>query len=197
MPNYRGGAGHGDAFAAAARGDMGGAEWQDVMTAVDVAVEKGIADPDRLGIGGWSQGGFLTAWAVTHTDRFKAAVVGAGPTDWGAMAALSDLPTFEATLGGDTPWDGPGPHRAAERSPISYACHRTTPLLILHGQQDERVPAGQATAFHRALRAQHAPLEMVTYPREPHAISERTHQADVLRRVRDWYDQWLRPHTAS
>ena len=193
MPNYRGGVGHGDAFAAAARGDMGGREWQDVMTAVDAAVERGIADPDRLGIGGWSQGGFLTAWAVTQTDRFKAAVMGAGPTDWGAMAGLSDLPTFEAALGGDTPWDGPGPHRAVERSPISYASNRTTPLLILHGQQDERVPVGQACAFHRALRSQPAPLQMVTYPREPHGISERAHQIDLLRRVRDWYLRWIPP----
>ncbi|MGH3503039.1 MAG: prolyl oligopeptidase family serine peptidase [Nocardioidaceae bacterium] len=193
MPNYRGGAGHGEAFAASARGDMGGAEWADVMAAVDTAVERGIADPDRLGIGGWSQGGFLTAWAVTHTDRFKAAVMGAGPTDWGAMAGLSDLPTFEGALGGDAPWDGPGPHRAAERSPISYAANRTTPLLILHGKQDERVPLGQATAFHRAMRSQPAPLEMVTYPREPHGISEKAHQVDLLRRVRDWYDRWLQP----
>ncbi len=193
MPNYRGGAGHGDAFAAAARGDMGGAEWGDVLSAVDAAVERGIADPDRLGIGGWSQGGFLTAWAVTQTDRFKAAVVGAGPTDWGAMAAQSDLPTFERALGGDTPWDGPGPHQAVARSPISYAANRRTPLLILHGQQDLRVPVAQATAFHRALRHQSVPLEMVTYPREPHGISERAHQVDLLRRVRAWYDRWLSP----
>lgn len=191
MPNYRGGAGRGEAFAAAARADMGGAEWADIMAAVDTAVERGVADPDRLGIGGWSQGGFLTAWAVTQTDRFRAAVMGAGPTDWGAMAELSDVPTFEGTLGGDTPWDGPGPHHAAARSPISYAGRRRTPLLILHGQQDVRVPVGQATAFHRAMRGQPAALEMVTYPREPHGVSERAHQIDLLRRVREWYDRWL------
>ncbi|MGH3503238.1 MAG: alpha/beta hydrolase family protein, partial [Nocardioidaceae bacterium] len=109
------------------------------------------------------------------------------------MAGLSDLPTFEGALGGDAPWDGPGPHRAAERSPISYAANRTTPLLILHGQKDVRVPLGQATAFHRAMHSQPAPLEMVTYPREPHGISEKAHQVDLLGRVRDWYDRWLQP----
>lgn len=140
MPNYRGGFGHGEEFAASVRGDMGGAEWRDVLAAVDAAVERGIADPDRLGVGGWSQGGFLTAWAVTRTDRFKAGVMGAGVSDWGAMALMSDVPSFEATLAGDSPWDHPGPHRGAERSPMSYSSRRATPLFILHGQNDERVP---------------------------------------------------------
>ncbi|HWM72224.1 MAG TPA: S9 family peptidase [Nocardioides sp.] len=193
MPNYRGGAGHGDAVARAVRGDVGGAEWGDVLAAVDAAVDRGIADPDRLGIGGWSQGGFLTAWAVTQCDRFKAGVMGAGVSDWGAMAAQSDMPTFEAVLGGDTPWDGPGPHRGAERSPISYARQCRTPLLILHGKEDARVPVSQATAFHRALRSrpEPTPVELVLYPREPHGISELRHQVDLLRRVRAFFGLYL------
>lgn len=192
LPNYRGGAGHGNAFATAVRGDMGGAEWGDVLTIVDAAVEAGIADPDRLGIGGWSQGGFLTAWAVTATDRFKAGVMGAGVSDWGMLAATSDMPTFEAALGGDSRWDGPGPHVADAHSPISYTARRTTPLLILHGAEDERVPLSQATAFHRALRGQDAPVQMVTYPREPHGIRERRHQVDLQHRVVDWFDSYVR-----
>ena len=191
MPNYRGGYGHGNAFATAARGGMGTVEWDDVMAATDAAVERGIADPDRLGIGGWSQGGFLTAWAVTQTDRFAAAVMGAGVSDWNLMAETSDLPTFEAAIGGSVPWDGPGPHHAAVGSPISYASRRTTPLLILHGEKDARVPHSQAVAFHRAVRDQDAPVELVTYPREPHGIGERRHQEDVMRRVREWFDRWL------
>lgn len=190
-PNYRGGLGHGDEFAALAEGDMGGAEFSDVLAAVDAAVERGIADPDRLGIGGWSQGGFLTAWAVTQTDRFGAAVMGAGVSDWNMMALTSDLPTFEGQLGGSLPWDGPGPHRAVERSPISYAAQCTTPLLILHGQQDERVPVSQAIGFHRALRDRDVPVELVTYPREPHGIKERRHQEDLMRRVLEFFDRWL------
>ena len=191
LPNYRGGVGHGNDFAAAARAGMGTVEWDDVMAATDAVVERGIADPARLGIGGWSQGGFLTAWAVTQTDRFAAAVMGAGVSDWGMMAATSDMETFEAQLAGDTPWDGPGPHHYAKGSPISYASRRTTPLLILHGADDSRVPASQAVAFHRALRDQDAPVELVTYPREPHGIAERRHQEDLMRRVREWFDRWL------
>lgn len=193
MPNCRGGMGHGNTFATAARGNVGGADYYDLMAAVDAAVARGIADPERLGIGGWSQGGFMTAWAITQTHRFKAGVMGAGVSDWNMMTMTSDLPTFEAALGGDRPWDGPGPHNAARLSPISYAKSAATPLLILHGKEDARVPVSQAIGFSRALREQNVPVQLVTYPREPHGVRERTHQRDILRRVRAWHDQWLKP----
>ncbi len=192
MPNPRGGFGHGERFAAAARANVGGADYGDILAAVDAAVERRIADPQQLGIGGWSQGGFMSAWAVTQTRRFKAAIVGAGPTDWGLMAATSDLPAFERSLGGSVPWDGVGPHRHAQLSPLSFARAVTTPVLILHGQNDARVPLNQAISFHRALRDIGAPAELVVYPREPHGINERAHQIDLLKRVRAWYDRWLR-----
>jgi dipeptidyl aminopeptidase/acylaminoacyl peptidase len=193
LPNYRGGYGHGNAFATSVRGDMGGAEWGDVMSIVDAAVSAGIADPERLGIGGWSQGGFLTAWAVTATNRFKVAIMGAGVSDWGMLAATSDMPAFEASLGGDNRWDGPGPHHADAHSPISFAARRATPLLILHGAEDKRVPFSQASAFHRAVAGQPAAVELVSYPREPHGIRERRHQIDLQVRVLDWFERYLRP----
>ncbi|MDQ2787043.1 MAG: S9 family peptidase [Chloroflexota bacterium] len=193
MPNCRGGMGHGNTFATAARGDVGGADYRDIMAAVDAAIARGIADPERLGIGGWSQGGFMTAWAITQTHRFKAGVMGAGIADWNMMTMTSDLPTFEAALGGDRPWDGPGPHNAARLSPISYAKNAITPLLMLHGKNDARVPLTQAIGFARALREHDVPVQFVTYPREPHGVRERAHQRDILRRVRAWYDQWLKP----
>jgi dipeptidyl aminopeptidase/acylaminoacyl peptidase len=192
MPNPRGGLGHGEQFAAAARGDVGGADYGDVIAAVDAAVERGVADSDRLGIGGWSQGGFMTAWAVTQTDRFKAGIMGAGVSDWGMMVMTSDLPDFERELGGSAPWEGLGPHQHAKLSPISFAHQVKTPVLILHGENDARVPLSQAVGFHRALREHQVPTEFVIYPREPHSISERAHQIDLLRRVRSWYDRWLR-----
>jgi dipeptidyl aminopeptidase/acylaminoacyl peptidase len=167
-------------------------DFQDVMAMVDSAIDRGIADPERLGIGGWSQGGFMTAWAVTQTNRFRAGVMGAGVSDWNMMTMTSDMPTFEAALGGDRPWDGPGPHNAARLSPISYAKNARTPLLILHGRNDARVPVTQAIGFERALREGGVPVQMVTYPREPHGVRERNHQRDILRRVRAWYDRWLR-----
>lgn len=202
LPNYRGGLGRGHRFATMARGKVGLGDFEDVMAGVDAAIDHGIADPERLGIGGWSQGGFMTAWAVTQTKRFKAGVMGAGVSDWGMMTMTSDMPTFESSLSGDRPWDGPGPHRAAQLSPISFAGNVETPLLILHGKNDERVPVSQAVGFARALRERGVPVEMVTYPREPHGIRERNHQRDILRRVLAWYDRWLKgdpsqPGTAS
>jgi dipeptidyl aminopeptidase/acylaminoacyl peptidase len=192
MPNPRGGFGRGEQFAAAARGEVGQADYRDVMAAVDAAIARGIADPARLGIGGWSQGGFMSAWAVTQTARFKAAVMGAGVSDWGMMVMTSDVPDFELELGGSAPWDGPAQRRHLELSPITFARNITTPVLILHGENDARVPLSQATGFHRALRRQRVPVEFVVYPREPHGVAERAHQLDILKRVRRWYDRWLK-----
>lgn len=191
MPNYRGGLGRGHRFASQARGNVGEGDFPDVLSAVDAAVARGIADPDRLGIGGWSQGGFMTAWAVTHTSRFRAAVMGAGVSDWNMMTLTSDMPRFERVLGGSSPWDGAGPSRAAELSPISFASRAETPLLMLHGKNDERVPVSQAIGFARALREREVPVQLVIYPREPHGVRERAHQRDILRRVLDWYERWL------
>src|SRR5579884_629005 len=176
----------------AARGDVGGADYADVMSALDAAIERGIADPERLGIGGWSQGGFMTAWAVTQTRRFKAAIMGAGVSDWGMMAMTSDIPDFERELGGSVPWDGLEYQNHLRLSPISFARETKTPVLILHGEKDARVPLTQAIGFHRALREYGVPTELVVYPREGHPIRERMHQLDLLRRVRSWYDRWLR-----
>lgn len=190
LPNYRGGSGRGNAFATSVRGDLGGAEWGDVVAIVDAAVERGVADPTRLGIGGWSQGGFLTAWGVTATDRFRAAVMGAGVTHWPAMAITGDVPLFEGALAGSQPWDGSaadGPDPAVLRSPLTFAARITTPLLMVHGRDDERVPVTQAVGLYRALRGGNVPVELVTYPREPHVPTERRHLEDLLTRVRSWF----------
>ncbi|MHB8575642.1 MAG: alpha/beta hydrolase family protein, partial [Dehalococcoidia bacterium] len=213
MPNPRGGIGHGHAFAATVAGEVGMADWLDVASGSDAFVTAGFADRERLGIGGWSQGGFMTAWAVSGgvvdpvaargwdascstwtpgtADRYRCGVDGAGPTDWGAMSSESDMPAFEAMLGGSRLGDGIGPHRHAAVSPISYADRVRTPLLILHGGNDERVPPGQATGFFRELRPRGVPLELAIYPREPHNVQEQAHQIDILERVRAWYGRWL------
>jgi dipeptidyl aminopeptidase/acylaminoacyl peptidase len=191
MPNPRGGLGHGESFAAAVRCDIGGIDHDDVMAAVDAAIDRGIADPDRLGIGGWSQGGFMAAWAVCQTTRFKTAVIGAGISHWGAMVMASDLPDVQRALAGGAPWDGAGPHSYDCRSPLSFASRVTTPVLILHGQEDARVPVEQAIGFHRALREQNVQAQLVVYPREGHLIAERAHQIDILRRTRAWFDMWI------
>ncbi len=193
LPNPRGGLGRGHAFAASVAGAVGEDDYADVISGLDRLVDGGVADPGRLGIGGWSQGGFMAAWAIGQTDRFKAAVMGAGVSDWGMMVAESDMPHFEAECGGSTGWEGPGPHRHDELSPISHTSNISTPLLVLHGERDERVPASQGRYLARALRAQNKPFELAIYPREPHALRERNHQLDVLRRARAFLDRHLQP----
>ncbi|MEV5716676.1 prolyl oligopeptidase family serine peptidase [Amycolatopsis mediterranei] len=177
LPNARGGLGHGHAFALSVAGAVGGAEFTDVLTGIDLLVEAGIADEDRLGIGGWSHGGFVAAWAVAHSDRFKAALVGAGVIDWPLLAATGEHTRFEAALGG------------RDNSPITYVDRIATPVLVLHGEDDTNVPLSQAQLLHHALgdRAH----EFVVYPRENHSIRERGHQLDVLHRTRAWFSQLL------
>jgi dipeptidyl aminopeptidase/acylaminoacyl peptidase len=120
-------------------------------------------------------------------------VIGAGVTDWGMMVLTSDVPDFEAELGGSRPWDGVGPLRHQQLSPISHAGRARTPVLLLHGERDARVPVSQAVGFHRALCDGGAPAELVVYPREGHEIAERAHQVDLLGRVRDWFARHLQP----
>ncbi|WP_431874814.1 alpha/beta hydrolase family protein [Amycolatopsis sacchari] len=193
LPNPRGGQGHGHEFAATVAGRVGQEEWTDILTGIDLLIAEGVADPERLGIAGWSHGGFMAAWAVTRTDRFKAALVGAGISDWGMLAATGEYGSAEAALGGSTGWEGPGPHPHDRVSPISYASRIRTPVLIVHGGADTNVPPSQAEFLHRALRHFGVPHEYVVYPGENHAIRERAHQLDLLRRTREWFGRYLRP----
>ncbi|WP_240519701.1 alpha/beta hydrolase family protein [Amycolatopsis antarctica] len=193
LPNPRGGQGHGHQFALSVAGQVGQEEWTDILTGIDLLIAEGVADPDRLGIAGGSHGGFMSAWAVGQTNRFRAALVNAGITDWGMLAATGENGQFEAALSGSIGWDGIGPHPHDALSPISFASRVRTPVLILHGAEDTNVPLGQAVYFHRALRHFGAEHEFVIYPREGHSIRERNHQLDVLHRTRAWFDRWLRP----
>ena len=191
LPNPRGGMGHGQAFAESVLNAVGDEDYLDIIAGIDMLVDEGIADPDRLGCGGWSQGGFMTAWIVGQTDRFKAGVMGAGISDWGMMIATSDIPSYENQMGGGNPYEGIGPHSFDRQSPISYVHKATTPTLIVHGENDAQVPVSQAVFFHLGLIMYDVPTEMVTYPREPHGIQERNHQLDLLKRVADWYQRWI------
>jgi dipeptidyl aminopeptidase/acylaminoacyl peptidase len=190
-PNPRGSQGHGQAFAAMVAGAVGQGEWTDILAGVDDLVAAGVADTGRLGIAGWSHGGFMAAWAVTQTGRFRAAMMGAGIADWGMQVGVGEFGRAEAILCGSFGWEGPGPHRHDQLSPISYAANVTTPVLILHGEDDTNVPVGQAMYFHRALTQFGAEHELAIYPRENHEFTERAHQIDVLERIRSWFTRWL------
>jgi dipeptidyl aminopeptidase/acylaminoacyl peptidase len=191
LPNPRGGTGHGRGFAAAVVGAVGGDEWSDIVAGIDMLVAAGVADPDRLGIAGASHGGFMAAWAIGQTSRFKAALMFAGICDWGMLAGTGEWGTMDGALGGSYGWEGTGPHPHDRVSPISFAAQVRTPVLIVHGEDDINVPLGQATYFHRALSQYGAEHELVIYPREGHGLAERNHQRDLLLRTRAWFDRWL------
>jgi dipeptidyl aminopeptidase/acylaminoacyl peptidase len=188
LPNPRGSDGQGTAFARAVGNDWGGMDYQDVTDGVDMLVSRKIADPARLGIGGWSYGGFMSAWAVTHGDRFKAAVVGAAPTDMVPMARITDTPDFPLGYYGDV-----GDHLADydRSSSARMLSHVTTPVLVLHGEQDTRVPITLGLEFYRGLKMLGKDATMVRYPREPHWFHEPAHQEDVQRRVLEFFDAHL------
>lgn len=188
MPNPRGSDGQGLEFARAVKGDWGGADFQDVLDGVDTLIKQRVIDAAHLGIGGWSYGGFMSAWAVTHTDRFKAAVVGAAPVDLSSMTLTTDTPDFVPGYFGDVIAN----HAAYEaHSAIRMIDRVHTPVLILHGEQDTRVPISQGRQFYIGLRELGRDVQMVTYPREPHWIHEYEHEKDILTRVLSWFDSHL------
>jgi dipeptidyl aminopeptidase/acylaminoacyl peptidase len=191
LPNPRGSSNHGHDFATAVTGAIGGSEWTDILSGIDLLIADGVADPGRLGIGGASHGGFMAAWAVGQTDRFSAALMSAGISDWGMLVATGEAGTLEAELGGSCGWEGTGPHPHDQVSPISFASRIRTPVLIVHGEDDTNVPIDQAIFFHRALSRFGVEHEFVVYPREGHGFVERHHQLDLLRRTRAWFDRWL------
>ncbi|NQU97823.1 MAG: S9 family peptidase, partial [Chloroflexi bacterium] len=190
QPNYRGSVGWGLEFAERIIGDMGGLDFQDMLAGLDHLVDENIADPDRLGICGSSYGGFTACWAVTQTDRFKAAVGIASVTDYRSFHGHSYLHTWDVMYyGGSDPYDPDDRH--ARFSPINHVKNVKTPVLLLHGQDDRDVPVGQSHQFHRALRDRGVETELVLYQREPHVPSERAHLLDMARRIPAWFERWL------
>ncbi len=188
-PNPRGSTGRGAAFTSSNRNDLGGMDFDDVMQGVDWLIDSGVADPERIGILGWSYGGFLTAWAVTHTDRFKAAVAGAAVTNWPSKVGTTDIrPANEARFPGKLHEE---PDAFWERSPVRYLGNAKTPTLIVHGQADQRVPPTQGMEFYLGLREMGVPTDYVTYPRQKHGFHERAYHLDLLKRIIAWFDEWM------
>lgn len=192
-PNYRGSRGRGVAFSKGDHGDLGGQEMEDILLGVDALVGRGLADPERVGTGGWSYGGYLSAWAATRwSERFRAAVVGAGITNWISFSGTTDIPEEMSSVHW-TSWWHEKPELHWKRSPIAHLETAGTPTLILHGEDDERVDPEQGMELYTALRLKGVPVRFVTYPREGHGLSERAHQIDAMERVLGWF----REHMAS
>lgn len=189
LPNPRGSIGWGTRFAEANIGDMGGGDLADVLAGVDYCVEQGMADGNRLGIGGWSYGGYMTAWAVTQTGRFRAAVAGASITNWISFHGVSTIPGFDQEFYPVDPyeWDG----HYGQFSPMAHVRRVETPTLFLHGERDPICPLGQAHEMWRALKERRVDTRLVVYPREGHGIREREHARDVLERAVGWFKQYV------
>jgi dipeptidyl aminopeptidase/acylaminoacyl peptidase len=190
LPNPRGSTGQGWEFGELFHSWISDAAFDDTMDGIDSLIAQKIADPDRLGIGGWSNGGFLSAWAITHTNRFKAAVLFAAPVDLELSWGATDIGGFFQVTVGDTPLRNRQLYES--RSPFFFVKNCGTPALILHGETDQGVPIAQTYAFYHALKALGVETEMVVYPREGHSIEERAHQIDFQTRVLAWYDKHLK-----
>jgi dipeptidyl aminopeptidase/acylaminoacyl peptidase len=191
-PNVRGGLGRGAAFSDAVLGDMGGKDFQDILNGVDYLIGQGLVDGNRVGIMGWSYGGFMTAWAVTQTTRFKAAVMGAGICDFHSFHAQTNIPDWDMRYLSNrvvSPAEHPEIYR--EQSAITYVSRVKTPTLIVHGERDDCVPVNQAYAFYRALCEQNVPTELVVYPREGHGLNEREHIGDYQERLLRWFEKYV------
>ncbi|MGA8090715.1 MAG: S9 family peptidase [Terracidiphilus sp.] len=182
QPQYRGSTGYGADFLAAIYQHFGDRAYEDVDSATDFAIAQGWADPNRLAIFGWSAGGFMTSWTVTQTRRYKAAIEGAGITDWGPFLWTSDI----AQVDYDARWTDDDPSAFSKFSAVDFAKNVTTPLLILHGEADQRVPTFQGTEYFQILAARGKTVRMVTYPGSPHFPILWEQRLDVMHELANW-----------
>lgn len=189
-PNFRGSSNYGAEFASANVGDLGGGDYEDVMSGIDYLIKRGVADPARLAVKGWSYGGYLAGWAIGHTDRFKAAAFGAGLSNAISYYSQADIQFSRETLHQGTPWRNP--KNMIERSPVMYLQNAKTPSLIFHGEKDERVPLPQSLETYMGLKKAGVATELVIYPREPHGLREPKHQLDKMRRELEWIEKYVR-----
>jgi dipeptidyl aminopeptidase/acylaminoacyl peptidase len=188
-PNIRGSIGYGQKFVEMNRADWGGGDFKDVMAGVDDLIAKGVADPERLGIGGWSYGGYMAEWAVTQTTRFKAAVSGAGMANLISEYGTEQDPAYDEWFWG-VPYEKP--EGFLNSSPFLYVKNAKTPTLILQGEEDPIDPKGQSQELYRGLKRYGVESEFVLYPREPHGFQEAKHRVDVQKRVVEWFEKYLK-----
>jgi dipeptidyl aminopeptidase/acylaminoacyl peptidase len=192
MPNPRGSIGYGTAFEQLLQDDVGGGESRDLISGALAMVDRGIADRERLAITGWSWGGYLTAWTITQTDIFKAAVMGAGVANNVSDHGAGDIAEYNTLLYPDHPYREDAWDFYANISPVRYASRVVTPTLIVHGEDDARVHVSQGQEYYRALQVCGVPVRFVRYPREGHGFVEYNHQVDLMERIVDWLGTYLR-----
>jgi dipeptidyl aminopeptidase/acylaminoacyl peptidase len=195
--NPRGSSGYGAEFRRANIRDWGFGDYQDLMTGVDRVIEMGVADPDRLGVMGWSYGGFMTTWIVTQTSRFKAASAGAPVTNLMSFNGTADIPAFVPDYFGGQFWEAMDLYQ--KHSPIFNVKSVTTPTMIQHGEADVRVPISQGYEFYNALKVKGVPTRMIVLPRQPHGPNEPKMQLAAMKANLEWFEKYLgsKPETSS
>ena len=191
MPNPRGSYGQGEAFTQANRKDFGYGDLRDILAGVDTVLAKYPVDPNRVGILGWSYGGFMSMFAVTQTHRFRAAVAGAGISDWLSYYGENSIDQWMIPYFGASAYDDPAIY--AKSSAMTFIKQAKTPTLIVVGDRDGECPAPQSFEFWHALRDSHVPTQLVVYPNEGHAFTDSSHRRDVLQRAVDWFALYMAP----
>lgn len=187
-PNVRGSSSYGDDLLRGNMKDIGGGDYQDVMTGVDALIAQGVADPDQLGIRGWSYGGILGGWTIARTSRFKGASLGAMVADWASEYAMGFNFDVRRWYIGGTPWDNPEAYHA--RSSYTHIAKVQTPTILFHGERDTTDTIGQSMMFYQGLKDRGVPVRFLRFPREPHGFREPHHQ-----RTRDAEEiAWLMKH---
>jgi dipeptidyl aminopeptidase/acylaminoacyl peptidase len=190
LPNPRGSSGRGQEFAAAVVGDMGGADTYDYLSGIDAMVERGIADPARIGTMGVSYGGFMSAWLVTQDQRFKAAVAGSPVTEWYSFTFTTNIPRWGLWFLDNADPEEIG-NQVYTRSPVMHASRARTPTLLTAGAKDRCTPAGQAREFYQALIGHGVDSELVIYPGEGHGVSRFPAVTDYLTRLVTWFERYM------
>jgi dipeptidyl aminopeptidase/acylaminoacyl peptidase len=190
--NPRGSTSYGEAFADMIQYRYPGDDYHDLMAAVDALIERGVVDPKRLGVTGGSGGGLLTNWVIAKTNRFAAAATQRCVSDWTAMAWSSDFAFFTPFWFRRQPWENP--EEWLERSPVRYAADVTTPLMVIHSEEDWRTPIAQGEAMFRALKQQGKTAVMIRFPGENHELTRSgfpMHRVQNQQHLRAWFDHWL------
>jgi dipeptidyl aminopeptidase/acylaminoacyl peptidase len=188
-PNPRGSFGQGEAFTQGDVRDFGNRDYHDIMAGVDAMLKQFPIDDKKIGIRGHSYGGYMTMWAETQTDRFAAAVAGAGLSDWQSYYGLNDIDEWMLPFFGASVYDDPAVY--AKSDPIRFVKKVRTPTLLLVGDRDGEVPMEQSLEWYHALKSFKVPTELVVYPDEGHLFNKPADSRDYTLRMLQWFDDWF------
>lgn len=191
-PNYRGSQGRGVSFAKGDHKDLGGKEFEDVLAGIDYLVNKGMVDNNKVGTGGFSYGGYFSAWGATkHSHRFKAAVMGAGISNWISFSGTTEIIHENSLVHWDLWWYD---HMDLvwDRSPLAHINNAQTPMMIIHGDADTRVPLSQSEEMYNALKLKKVHTQLIVYKRQPHGLLEREAQIDYMKRTLEWFMDYVK-----